>query len=221
MNKSREDTLLTPEEQAQCELEIAQHLAEVARYGIDEDEIEHFRKSDNDTWDAEYWEVVQVISVPVASRPSTFDNATLAELIATGECQTAEQVMNGVPSNQSGGEMKTNYMSECDYCGDEFHSKRLEQKFCGRSCADKARRKKRRDQIVVTCPYCRAKFTPLQYSGRKYCSDKCLQDYHNLAKKRWSYGYEDKGEFVQDWMGGRLDEGPLKLNLQNKHTTCI
>jgi len=65
----------------------------------------------------------------------------------------------------------------CQRCGDSFHTKQRQQRYCSLSCANRARVSAERVALahtVITCARvrCAKRFTPLRVN-QKYCSQDC------------------------------------------------
>ena len=60
--------------------------------------------------------------------------------------------------------------STCEWCGEPFKPNKKAQRYCGHSCAKRARPSKR---ITLLCLWCGRAFKTLASHKRKYCSVTC------------------------------------------------
>jgi predicted nucleic acid-binding Zn ribbon protein len=75
---------------------------------------------------------------------------------------------------------------ECVVCGKEFLTVFVQQKYCTRSCSDKAakERKKPKTPGPVKCLVCNKEFIP-RSKMHKYCSKECKTIMGNIKKREY------------------------------------
>jgi len=83
---------------------------------------------------------------------------------------------------------KVTYTRICDVCGKEFITKAHNSMYCSKECKYKVDNATRRgteitkplDQIELICENCKIKFKPTSkfVPYRKFCSDKCREQFH-------------------------------------------
>ena len=108
----------------------------------------------------------------------------------------------------------------CEYCGNEFETKRSIQRFCSRICSGKSQRK----QDIRKCEWCGGEFTICVSSPQRFCNEKCYGEWksENIKGENSPLWLDNDDIIIKlcEWCGEPIRMTPSRIDRKFCSVEC-